>query len=126
MIITIQGGPYDGDQITVPTRLPYLEVAEEPEPISMRLDDNIPLSTTIRTLQLPLEHIAADHYLARWPIREDPRFCPQCACPPDTATEDHRGWECTCRFGHTWQVQKRQLRRFPPYRWPVALRPGAK
>lgn len=125
MIVTVQGGWLDGKVIEIPDGRGDVILFEEPRPLPLTewyttAEAAELLSNQIR---LPLEHIAEDQYLARWPVREDQRYCPQCACPPQTAQPTDDGWRCECRFVHAWTLHKRSLSHFPPSSWPRVIRP---
>lgn len=122
--VTIQGGWLDGKTIPIPAGQDHVNVIDDPHPTPVRSHYTTSEAADLlnHQLRLPIEHIAADQYLARWPIREDPRYCPQCACPPAEAHATADGWDCTCRFDHAWRIPKRALRHYPPSSRPAALR----
>jgi hypothetical protein len=123
-VVTIQGGWSDGYVIAIPDERDEIILLEEPRPLMYSFNDDQAhaLLSEPNRIRLPLEHVAEDQYIVKWPVREDPRYCPQCACPPESARRHDDGWKCVCRFDHAWTLHRRNLAHYPRSSWPKAIK----
>jgi len=124
--VEIRGGPCDLTAVAVDDWECYLQYVDPDQSlISYRTDLELsPIDTLPPVLNLKIERDLTNRYFAQWPIREDIRYCPRCACPIATAhIYNMENVGVACRKEHFWHFKLDALwKANPPERWSEPMR----